>query len=119
MSRRRVEVEPVVLGVLAVVPLRSGEAEDAFFQDRVAAVPKGEREAEGLAIVADASEAVLVPAIGSRAGVLVGEEVPGGAVGAVILPYGAPGPLAEVGTPALPGRPALGYLVEAVLFRGH
>src|SRR2546430_14179411 len=56
---RGVEVEPVLLGVLAVVALGPGQAEDAFLEDRVAAVPEREGETERLAIVAYAGEAVL------------------------------------------------------------
>jgi hypothetical protein len=36
VARECIEVPPVLLGVLAVVPLVAGEAEDAFLQDRVA-----------------------------------------------------------------------------------
>ena len=100
VRRRRVEVPPVLLGVLAVVPLGAGEAEDALLQDRVAAVPEREREAERLAVVADAGEAVLAPAVGARAGVVVREEAPRVAAGAVVLAHRAPGALAEVRAPS-------------------
>src|SRR3979490_860109 len=113
MGRRRVEVEPVLLGVLAVVALCPGETKDPLFEDRVAAVPKGERETQELPVVADAGETVLVPPVGARASVVVGEEVPCGAVGAVVLAVGAPGPFAEVGSPMLPRRSTLRDLVEA------
>ena len=52
---RRVEVPPVLLGVLAVVALVPGQAEDALLQDRVAPVPEGERHAQQLLVVADAA----------------------------------------------------------------
>src|SRR5262249_19167003 len=71
VRRRRVEVPPVLLDVLAVVTLGAGEAEQPLLQDRVAAVPEREREAEVLPVVADAAEAVLVPAICARTGVVV------------------------------------------------
>src|SRR5438552_459503 len=66
MRRRRVEVEPVLLGVLAVVPLASRQAEDPLLQDGVLLVPEREGQAQPLLAVADATEPVLVPAIGPR-----------------------------------------------------
>ena len=77
-----------------MVALRAGEAEDPLLQDRVAAVPQRDGEAEGLAVVADTGETVLAPAIGAGAGVVVRKEVPGRTVGAVVLAHGAPSPLA-------------------------
>ena len=76
VGRRRVEVEPVLLDVLAVVALAVGEAEHPLLQDRIGAVPQREREAQPLALVADAGDPVLAPAVGPRARVLVREVVP-------------------------------------------
>ena len=42
VRRRRVEVEVVLLDVLAVVPLAVGQAEQALLEDRVLAVPQRE-----------------------------------------------------------------------------
>ncbi len=49
------------------VPLaqEQGEAEEALFEDRVPSVPQGERKAQPLMVVADASETALTPTIGS------------------------------------------------------
>ena len=77
---RAVEVEPVLLGVLAVVALAVGEPEDPLLEDRVGAVPQRERQAQPLALVADAGDAVLAPAVGARARLVVREVVPGVAV---------------------------------------
>ncbi len=46
VARDRVDIVVEFLHVLAVIALLVGEAEQAFLQDRVLAVPKGEREAE-------------------------------------------------------------------------
>ena len=51
------------------------------------------------------AEPVLVPAVGARAGVVVGEGLPGIAVGAVVLAHGGPGPLGQVRAPAEPRQP--------------
>src|SRR5262249_33693080 len=78
-----VEVEVGFLDVVAVVAFGAAEAEEAFLEDGVAFVPQGEGEDEELVAVAEAGEAVLAPAVGAGAGVVVGEVVPGVAVGAV------------------------------------
>lgn len=103
VGRRIVEVEVALLDILAVVALVAGEAEEALLEDGVAPVPEREREAEALLIVADTGQAVFVPTVGPRAGVVVGEILPGASTGAVVLAHGAPGPLGQVGAPALPG----------------
>ena len=52
--------------------------------------------------IADAGEAVFVPAVGARPRVVVREVVPGRAVRAVVLAHRAPGALAQIRPPALP-----------------
>ena len=64
VRRCRIEVPPVLLGVLAVVSLVAGEPEDSLLQDRVAPVPEREPQAEELLDVREAGEPVLPPAIG-------------------------------------------------------
>src|SRR5205085_5614272 len=66
VRRGRVEIPPVLLRVLAVVPLGSSQPEDSLLQDRIAAVPEGQAQAERLAIVADPGQTILIPAIGAR-----------------------------------------------------
>ena len=102
VRRRGVEVVVELLDVLAVVALAVGQAEEALLEDRVLAVPQGQRQAEALLVVAEAGQAVLAPAVGAAAGVVVGEVVPGVAVGAVVLADGAPLALAQVRPPPLP-----------------
>ena len=118
VRRRAVEVEVVLLDVLAVIALAVGQAEQALLEDRVLAVPQGEREAEPLLVVGDAGEAVLAPAVGARAGLVVGEVVPGVAAFAVVLADGPPLAFAEVGPPLLPGGLLLPGLFEPDVFRG-
>ena len=79
---------------------------------------KAEGEDEELVAVAEAGEAVLAPAVGLAARVVVGEVVPGVAVGAVVLAHRAPGALADVRPPAPPRGDRGVFLLEAlVLFR--
>ena len=116
MGRRAVEVEVVLLDVLAVVALAVGETEQPLLQDRVAPVPEREREAQPLLVVADAAEPVFAPAVGAGSRLLVREVVPGVAVLAVVLADRAPLALAEVRAPFLPGRAGVAALGKASLF---
>ena len=70
----RVPVE--LLDVLAVVALVASQTKETLLQDRVVAVPQREREAHALQLVADAGDAVLVPAVGARAGRVVRQVTP-------------------------------------------
>ena len=71
MGRRAVEVEVVLLDILAVVAFAVGQAEEPFLQDGVLAVPQRQGEAEALLVVGDAGQAVLAPAVGAGAGLVV------------------------------------------------
>ncbi len=102
VARQGVEIPPVLLGILAVVALVPGQPEDALLEDRIAAVPEREPEAEPLLDVREPGEAVLAPAVGARAGVVVWEVLPGRAVRAVILADRAPLALAQVRPPQIP-----------------
>src|SRR5947207_2512790 len=119
VGRRVVEVEAVLLDVLAVIALRACETEEALLEDHVAAVPEGQREAESLVVVRDAGQAVLAPAVGARAGVIVREIFPGRAPGTVIFAYGAPLPLGQVRAPAPPVRNPAGRFRDASMLLGH
>ena len=41
------------LHILAVIPLRTGQSEEPFFQDRIAPIPKGEGETKPLLVIRD------------------------------------------------------------------
>ncbi len=116
MRRRRIEVEIVLLHILPVIAFVAGESEDSFFQDRVSPVPQGQGKADDLMAIANAGEAVLVPAIGTRPGLIMGERVPGCSIRAVVLTHRAPGALAQIGSPAFPVAPALRVFVKTLLF---
>ncbi len=114
VGRQVVEVEVVLLHVLAVVALGVGQAEQALLQDRVALVPEGEREAQPLLVVAQAGQTVLAPVVGARPGLVVAEVLPGRAVVAVVLSHRAPLALAQVRAPRPPAH-ALAGLPQADL----
>src|SRR5262249_8861269 len=117
--RRGVEVEVVLLHVLAVIAFVARQAEEAFLQDWIASVPQREREAQLLPTIADAGEAVLVPAIRARSRVIVREIFPSVAVRAVVLADGAPRALAQIRAPALPVHLPRARVFESSFFRSH
>ena len=102
VRRQVVEVEVVLLNVLAVVALVSGKPEEALFENRIFAVPQRERKAEVLVEVGDAGNAVFAPAVRARASMIVRQILPGASLAAVILANRAPLALAEVGTEKAP-----------------
>src|SRR5205823_3728530 len=100
----RVEVEAVLLEVLAVIAFRRHQSEEALLEDGIALVPEGHCPAEDLVAVAEAGDAVLAPAIGLGARQIVGEPGPRVGVGAVVLAYRSPGAVGEIRPPLAPAR---------------
>ena len=120
VGRRAIEVEVVLLHVLAVVALAVGQPEEPLLEDGILAVPQGQAEAEALLVVGDAGDAVFAPAVGAGAGVIVGEEVPGVARFAVVLAHRAPLAFAEIRPPLLPGGGSgAGFFQSSVFLRRH
>ncbi len=119
VARHVVEVEVALLDVFAVIALGTGEAEHPLLQDRVLAVPQRKREAELLAVVADAGDAVLAPPVGARARVVVRQVIPGVAVRAVVLAHRAPLPFAQVRAPHPPRRLAVARGGQPLFLRGQ
>jgi len=117
MGRGAVQVEVVLLDVLAVVPLAVGQPEHPLLQQRVAAVPQRQREAQPLLVVADAGDAVLTPPVRPRPCLVMAEVRPGVPVAAVVLPDRAPLPLAQVRTPPAPRHPRLVRLYQPLPLR--
>ena len=111
-----IQIKVIFLHVFAVIALVPGEAEEAFLEDGVAAVPEREPEAHHLMTVADSCNAVFAPAISARARVVVREIFPSRAVRAVIFADRAPLALGKVGTPALPVFLARARFFEAAVF---
>ena len=119
VGRRAIEVEVVLLHVLAVVALAVGQPEEPLLEDRILAVPQRQAEAEALLVVGDAGDAVFAPAVGAGAGVIVGEEVPGVARFAVVLAHRAPLAFAEIRPPLLPGGGSGAGFFQSSVFLGR
>jgi len=104
VSRGTVEVEVILLDVLAMIAFAVGQPEHALLEDRVVAVPQRQRETQALPVVTDTGNAVLAPAVGARARLIVTEVIPGISVLAVVLADSAPLPLAQVRAPFFQAR---------------
>ena len=104
MGRSVVEIEVVLLHILAMIAFAVGKAEEAFLQDRVAPIPERQGEAQPLLVVANSGESILAPAVGAGPCLVVREVVPGIPVAAVVFANRAPLPFAQVRTPLLPGN---------------
>src|SRR2546429_3260292 len=113
MRRRRIEVEILLLHVLAMIPLAAGEAEQALFQNRVAPIPEREREAKPALAVGDAEQAVLAPAVSAAASLFMGKIFPARAARRIVLTHRGPLALAEIGPPPFPVLRPRGVLLQA------
>ena len=119
VSWRAVEVEVILLDVLAVIPLAVAQSEQPFLEDRIAPVPLRQREAEQLAAIGDTGEPVLAPPVRTVLRLIMGEVIPGIAVGAVIFAHGSPLALTQIWPPLLPRGSSFAVLLEPGLFRAR
>ncbi len=114
-----IQVVIELLHVLAMVGLAVGEPEQPFLEERVLAVPQRHGEAQVLVLVADTGNTVFAPAISAAARLVVGEIIPGVAIGTVVFTHCPPLALAEVRPPATPLRAVVALRDDACLFRAR
>src|SRR5271170_7799735 len=113
-----VEVEVVLLYVLAMITFAVGQAEKPLLKDRIFAVPQRNREAQHAVNVANPGQTVLAPTVCARARLVMREIVPGIAVLAVVFADGAPLPLTQVGAPFFPRNLGLVAFLQASALGG-
>src|SRR5258708_9384097 len=87
VRRRRVEIEVTLLLILAMIAFRPAQTEEPLLEDRVPAIPKGQRETKPAFPIGDSQQAVLSPTIGSPAALVSGKMVPSVARLPLILPH--------------------------------
>jgi len=116
VGRRAVQVEVVLLDVLAVIGLAVGQAKQTFFQDRVPAIPQSNREAELLLVIGDPGQTIFSPVVGAR--LVVTKVVPRIPVGAVVFANCTPLPLTQIRPPLLPWDTGLTCFIQALLLIG-
>ena len=114
-----VEIVVAFLNVFAVVALAIGQAEQALFENGIAAVPEGERKTDPAFAIGDAKQAIFTPAVGTTAGVIVREILPAVAVSGIVFADSAPLALGKVWTPAFPVYVATDVFGEAKGFGVH
>ena len=118
VARDVVEVEVVLLHILAVVAFPGDHAEQPLLENGIALVPECEGETQHLITVGDAGESVLAPPVGLRARMRVREVSPGVSVRRIVLAHRAPGALGDVGSPVAPGGETV-LLSQALVFARH
>ena len=99
VSGRIVQIVVEFLDVLAVISFGITKPEKTFFQHLVFPVPERYREAQVLKEIGDAAETVLAPEIGPAMSLVVGEIMPGIAIGAIIFSYCSPLSLTQIRSP--------------------
>ena len=118
VSGRPVDGPEVLLDVLAVIALTVGQAEQAFLEDRILAVPQADGQIEKPETVAESTQAVLAPAVRAQMSMLERKIVPGILVGRVILADRAPLPPGHVRPPEPPRVGRRRRLGQAGVFGG-
>ena len=112
MGRRGVQVVVLLLDILAVVPLGTGEPEEPLLEDRILPVPERQTETKPAKAVAQSEQAILTPAVDATPGMVERKGIPHIPIRGVVLSDSSPLPLGEVSAPELPEALAAGVLVE-------
>src|SRR5271166_6965784 len=89
--------------VFAVIGFAVRQAEHAFLQNGIFAVPQRYAEAQQLITIADTGHPIFAPVIGTGTRLVVSEIIPGIAILAVVFANRTPLTLAQVGAPFSPG----------------
>ena len=119
-GRRRVEVVVALLHVLAVIAFRARQPEQPLFENRVLFIPERQRKTETALSIRNAEQAILAPAIGATARVVVREVVPAVAIGGIVFADRTPLALSQVRPPSLPVRlPSCVFVQPPVFCRMH
>jgi hypothetical protein len=99
-----------------MIAFMCGETEHAFFENGIVSIPESDGKAEILVTIAKTGDAIFIPTVGTRAGVIVREIAPGVATLAVILANSAPSALRQERSPTIPVAFALLIHVQANTF---
>ena len=116
VRRSVVQVEVILFHVFAMIAFMDCETEHAFFENGIVSIPESDGKAEILVTIANAGDAIFIPTVGTRAGVIVREIAPGVATLAVILANSAPSALRQERSPTIPVAFALLIHVQANTF---
>src|SRR4029077_3322063 len=119
MRWRAVQVKVVFLYVFAVVAFISVQTKKPLLEDGVLFIPQRDSEADYLVPIANAGNAILFPAIRSRAGMVMWEIIPRGTIGTVVFAHCSPGALAQIRTPPLPILTSFAVFIQSDLFGVH
>src|SRR5215472_8049775 len=96
--------------------LAVSQAKQPLLEDRIVAIPQGDRQAQQLPVIGKAADAVLAPAIGAAARLVMRKIIPRGSAGTVVLAHRPPLSLAKIRAPATPGFYAFAAFLDSLLF---
>src|SRR5271165_1564606 len=113
---RGIEIEVLLLYVLAMVSLVPRQSKEPFFEDSVFAIPHRQRKTDHLVAVADPPDSVFTPAIRSAVRMFKRKKLPGAASRAIVFPHRSPLPFRKIRPPALPVFLAQTRLFQSVIF---
>ena len=102
VRRSAVDRPEVLLDVLAVIPLLVGQPEESFLQNRILAIPQGEREIQETESIADSTDSVLTPAVGTLVRLIERKRRPRVSVLGVVFAHRAPLPSRQIRAPLTP-----------------
>ena len=85
-----------------MIALGTAEAKQAFFENRIVAIPQRERKAHAALAIGDAEQAILAPTIRATTRMIVRQVIPALAGRRIILAHGAPLAIREIWPPAAP-----------------
>src|SRR5262249_45061222 len=71
VCRRAVEIEVVLLNIFAVVTFIAGQTEDPLFENRITLIPQSYGKTEKLTAIGNPCNPIFIPAIHTRAGLIV------------------------------------------------
>jgi len=99
-----------------MVPFAPREPEEAFFEDRIPAIPQGQGKTQPLMIITDAGQTIFAPAVGSGAGMVMRKKVLCSTRGTVVFAHRTPLAFGKVRPPPPPVGCALLGLLESYGF---
>ena len=119
MRRRGVEVVVQLLHILTVIPLRPAESKQPLLQNRIAMIPKRQRQAHAALPIGDPHQPVLAPAIRPRSRLLMRKAPPRLTLLRVVLAHRRPLPFRQVRPPSLPVRGTVFVFEKALMLGGE
>jgi hypothetical protein len=63
VCRSAVEIEVILLDILAVIAFAAGQAKESLLENGIAPIPQRQRKTEALLVIGKASESIFSPSV--------------------------------------------------------